>query len=109
MILAILNDAMERKIPGMVPSDIHRAALRKGWNPHKATLRSRLWTMNSIENKLDKVPGTALYRMKPLPGMPYPGDEKPADLLSSGEQSAGSVQPAGDGEPVQEVAHDNID
>ncbi len=35
-------------------------------------------------------------------------DEKPADLLSDRERSAGLSQPARDGEPVQEVEHDNM-
>src|SRR5690606_11723608 len=98
IILHILRSGERQGLAGMEPADVYDALVTRGWNVNKDTLRARMWKMEQA-GKLRKIGDSSRYAL--------PGDEKPADKASEGEQSAGLSQPARDGEPVQEVEHDN--
>lgn len=100
MIMAALMDARQRGLPGRTPQEIREyieATYGQKIGQQINTTASRMW--HDIK-EIDKDTEAGLFRL--------PLKEKPADLLSGGEQSAGYSQPARDGEPVQEVGHDNM-
>ncbi|MER9892258.1 hypothetical protein NKJ40_09140 [Mesorhizobium sp. M0119] len=104
MIEAVVREKQETSshFDGWEPKEIGKQIERKySVDPGGAAVSSITWRMWK-RGQLEKVEGTSAYRL--------PDKQKPADLLSpTGEQPAGlSDQPARDGEPVQEVAHDNI-
>jgi hypothetical protein len=104
MIEAVVREEQETTshFDGWEPKEIGKQIEKKFSvevsGPAVGSITWRMWK----RGQLVKVDGTAAYRL--------PDKKKPADLLSpTGEQSAGlSDQPARDGEPVREVAHDNI-
>lgn len=100
MIMAALMDAKQRNFPGRTPQEI-REFIKATYNLEIGqpinTNASRMWR---DLKEIDKDEASGRFRL--------PSKEKATDLLFSGEQSAASIQPARDGEPVREVEHDNI-
>lgn len=101
----VLAEAYRQGLPHLEPKDIAKRVNEKWPGTGKSeNIGAIVWRMWKAKRLVKADRDLAMY------ALPFiPGNEKPADLLSEEEQSAGlSDQPARAGEPGQEVGHDNI-
>lgn len=109
MILVVMAESYRRGKRGMEPKDVATAISERWWADLKGStnVSTTMWRMaQPKDGRLLKDDDSPLYM---LANEPLPLNEKPADSVSEGEQSAGLSQPSAQGgEPGREVEHDNM-
>ncbi|MGX5839924.1 hypothetical protein ACWGTI_04270 [Mesorhizobium sp. ArgA1] len=109
MILVVMANSYRQGRRGMEPKDVTKAISERYWSDLKGStsVSTTMWRMaQPKDGRLLKDDDSPLYM---LASEPLPFNEKPADPVSEGEQSAGLSQPSAQGgEPGREVEHDNM-